>query len=151
VLVENGKLSLAGATVVEGPLTQAPALHPGLAYEVMLGSRRIALGQVQDAGVWRGFPDPTGRPALSGHHITVVPSYEIAVRIPLAEISVAALRRARITVYRWSGETAATEGNRSLKARLGRRVETVGSMKGIRLDSLPKEEQNRVRSAFRNK
>ena len=151
VLVEPGKLTLAGGTVVEGPLTQPPLLHPGLAYEVTVSGRRLAVGQVQDAGVWRSFGDPTGRPALSGHHITVLPSYEIAVRIPLTDLSLAALRRANITLYRWRGDVAGTEGERSMKSRLGKRVETIGRLKGIRLDALPKGEHARLRATFRRK
>jgi hypothetical protein len=151
VLIQDGELSLAGATVVEGPLTQSPALHPGLAYEVTLGSRRLAVGQVQDAGVWRSFPDPSGRPALAGHHITVLPSYEIAVRIPLTGLSMAALRRATITVYRWHGNVATTEGDRSIKARLRPQVETIGSLKGIRIDALPKDVHARLRSALQRR
>jgi hypothetical protein len=148
VLVEPGKLSLVGGTFVEGPLAQATELHPGLAYEVTLGSRRVAVGQVQDAGVWRSFGDPSGRPALSGHHITILPSYEIAVRVPLTGLSMAALRRANVTVYRWRGEAADTEGERSVKARLGKRVETIGRLKGIRIDSLPKAASAKLKAAL---
>ena len=63
MLVEPGKLSLVGGTVVDGPLAQSTELYPGLAYEVTVGSRRVAVGQVQDAGVLRSFGDPSGRPA----------------------------------------------------------------------------------------
>ena len=148
VLVEPGQLTLVGATVVEGPLTQATELHPGLAYEVTIGNRRVAVGQVQDAGVWRSFGDPSGRPALSGHHITILPSYEIAVRVPLAGLSMAALRRANVTVYRWRGEPADTQGERSMKSRLGKRVETIGRLKGIRIDSLPRSASAAVKAAL---
>lgn len=151
VRVEDGILSLAGVTVVDGPLVQTPAVHPGLAYEVTLGARRLAVGEVLDAGVWRSFPDPSGRPALSGHHVTVLPSYEIPVRIPLSGLSYAALRRANLTVYRWQGDAALTEGERSIKARLGRRTETIGRLKGIPLQTLPKEAQARVREAFQRR
>lgn len=148
VLVEPGQLTLVGATVVEGPLAQATELHPGLAYEVTLGSRRIAVGQVQDAGVWRSFGDPSGRPALAGHHITILPSYEIAVRVPLPGLSMAALRRANVTVYRWRGDAADTQGERSMKSRLGKRVETIGRLKGIRIESLPKSASAAVKAAL---
>jgi hypothetical protein len=100
VLVENGELSVAGAKFVEGPLAPMETLHPGLAYEVMLGARRIAGGGIPDAGQWRSFPDPLGRPGLEGHHITEVLSYEIAVRVPAQELTMSALPKARITLYR---------------------------------------------------
>lgn len=150
VRVEDGNLSIEGAKVVEGPLVQDPVLISGLAYEVTVGTRRLAAGQIQDAGVWRSFPDPSGRPALSGHHITVVRSYEIAVRIPLTGLSMAVLRRANITLYRWRGEAVTTEGNQTLKTRL-RRAETIGRLKGVRLNTLPKKVLTSLRDALRSK
>jgi hypothetical protein len=149
VRVEDGNLSIEGAKVVEGPLVQDPVLTSGLAYEVTVGNRRLATGQIQDAGVWRSFPDPSGRPALSGHHITVVRSYEIAVRIPLTGLSMAVLRRANITLYRWRGEAVTTEGNQPLKTRL-RRAETIGRLKGVRLNTLPKKVLTSLRNALRS-
>lgn len=151
VRVENGELSLAGATFVEGPLIQSTVLHPGLAYEVTLGNRRLAVGEMPDAGVWRSFPDPSGRPALQGHHITVVPSYEVAVRVPMRDVSLAALRRANITLYRWQGGESREPRERTLKTQLGSRVQTIGSLKGIRVDRLPKPAQSRLRQALRRK
>lgn len=150
VLVDEGKLSIAGAKVVEGPLVQDPVLTSGLAWEVTVGGRRLAAGQIQDAGVWRSFPDPSGRPALSGHHITVVRSYEIAVRIPLTALLMAQLRRASITLYRWRGDAVSTEGTEPLKKRM-RRVEKVDNLKGIRLTSLPKKVRTSLRDALRSR
>ncbi len=149
VLVQNGELSVAGAKFVEGPLAAMDALHPGLAYEVMLRSRCVAAGAIPDAGVWRSFPDPLGQPGLVGHHITKVPSYEIAVRVPAQALSMSALPKARITLYRWSGPVpvAPIEG-RSLKAQLKGRVDTVATLKGIRLSRLPKQAQVELRGAF---
>ncbi len=149
VLVQNGELSVAGAKFVEGPLAAMDALHPGLAYEVTLGSRRVAAGAIADAGVWRSFPDPLGRPGLEGHHVTEVPSYEIAVRVPAQELSMSALPKARITLYRWrgTGPAAPVEG-RSLKAQLKGRVDTIATLKGIRLSRLSKRAQAELRGAL---
>lgn len=149
VLVQNGELSVAGAKFVEGPLAAMNVLHPGLAYEVTLGSRRVAAGAIADAGVWRSFPDPLGRPGLQGHHITEVPSYEIAVRVPVQELSMSALSKARITLYRWrgTGPAAPVEG-RSLKAQLKGRVDTIATLKGIRLSRLSKQAQAELRRAL---
>src|SRR5262245_32841401 len=41
VLVQNGELSVAGAKFVEGPLAEPEVLHPGLAYEMTFGARRV--------------------------------------------------------------------------------------------------------------
>ena len=149
VLVQNGELSVAGAKFVEGPLAAIDALHPGLAYEVTLGSRLIAAGAIADAGVWRSFPDPLGRPGLDGHHVTKLASYEIAVRVPAQELSMSALPKAQITLYRWRGTSpAAPVKGRSLKAQLKGRVDTIAILKGIQLSRLSKRTQAELRGAL---
>ena len=149
MLVQNEELSIVGAKFVEGPLAPVQTLHPGLAYEVMLGSRRVAAGLIPDAGVWRSFPDPLGRLVMQGHHITHVPSYEIAVRVPAQELSVSALPKARIALYRWrgTGATAAVVG-RSLKTQLKGRVDTIAMLDGIRLNQLSERAQAELRKAL---
>jgi hypothetical protein len=150
VLVQNRELSVAGAKFVEGPLAPMETLHPGLAYEVMLGSRRVAAGAIVDAGVWRSFPDPFGHPGLEGHHITDVPSYEIAVRVPAREISISTLSKARIMLYRWRGmHPAAPVPGRSLKAQLKGRVDTIAILDGIRMSRLSKQVQAELRRALK--
>jgi hypothetical protein len=149
VIVQNGELSVAGAKFVEGPLAPMETVHSGLSYEVTLGSRRVAAGAIPDAGVYRSFPDPLGRPGLEGHHITEVPRYEIAVRVPARELSISSLPKVRITLYRWHGTgPAAAVAGRSLKAQLKGRVDTVATLKGIRLSRLSKEAQAELRGAL---
>ena len=149
VLVQNGELSVAGAQFVEGPLAPMETLHPGLAYEVTFGARRVAAGGIVDAGQWRSFPDRLGRPGLEGHHITQVPSYEIAVRVPAQELTMSALPKARITLYRWRGTApAAPVASRSLKAQLKGRVETVATLNGIRMNRLSKQAQAELKRAL---
>jgi hypothetical protein len=149
VLVQNSEMSVAGAKFVEGPLAPMETLHPGLAYEVTLGARCVAADGIVDAGQWRSFPDPLGRPGLEGHHITEVPSYEIAVRVPAQELSMSALPKTRITLYRWRGTgPAAPVAGRSLKSQLKGRVETVATLRGIRMSRLSKQAQAEVRRAF---
>lgn len=149
VLVRNGELSVAGAKFVEGPLAPMETLHPGLAYEVTLGARRVAAGAIPDAGVYRSFPDPLGRPGLEGHHIIEVPSYEIAVRVPAQELSMSALPKVRITLYRWRGAGPATPvTGRSLKAQLKGRVETIATLSGIRMSRLSKQAKAELRGAL---
>jgi hypothetical protein len=150
VLVEDGMLSVAGAKFVEGPLAETNALRPGLAYEVRLGSRSIAAGGVADGGAWRSFPDPLGRPGLQGHHITEVPYYEIAVRIPVQKLPMSALSKAQITLYRWRGTgPAVTLPGQPLKAQLKGGMDTIATLKGIRMSRLSKETQMELRKALR--
>jgi hypothetical protein len=149
VLVQNGELSVVGAKFVEGPLAPMETLHPGLAYEVTIGARRVAAGGIVDAGQWRSFPDPLGRPGLEGHHITEMPSYEITVRVPAQELSMSVLPKARITLYRWRGTGPAVPvAGRSLKAQLKGPVEMVATLNGIRMSRLSKEAQAEVRRAL---
>jgi hypothetical protein len=148
VIVEDGELELGGANVVEGPLVQQATLHPGLAYEVTVDGRRVATGEVLDAGVRRSFPDPSGTPAMSGHHITVPRRYEVAVRVPLAEVSMSALGRAQVTLYRWRGGEVSALGARSIRPSLGERAETIGRLRGIRIAALPKAVQTKLRRAM---
>jgi hypothetical protein len=149
ILVQHGELSVAGAKFVEGPLAAMTALQPGLAYEMTLGARRVAAGAIPDAGQWRSFPDPLGRPGMQGHHVTQVPSYEIAVRVPAKELSVASLSKAHITLYRWHGTSPAEPAAfRSLKTQLKGRMDTVATLKGIHLSRMSKEAQAELRRAL---
>jgi hypothetical protein len=118
-------------------------------YEVTQGSRRVAAGSIPDAGVWRSFPDPLGRAAMEGHHITVAPSYEIAVRIPAQELTISALSRTRITLYRWRGAArAAPVAGRSLTAQLKGRVDKIAALNGIRMTGLSRQAQSELRKAL---
>lgn len=149
VQVEDGALSVVGAKFVEGPLAPSATITAGLAYEVAIGARQIAAGDIVDAGTWRSYPDPENRPGMQGHHLTQLSSYEIAVRIPASELSASALAKAQITLYRWHGkEPVAFEAGRSMKAQLAGKVETVATLKGIRLASLPKAAQAEIRRAL---
>ena len=124
-------------------------LHPGLAYEVTLGSRRVAVGQVQDAGVWRSFRRSvrTARAVGPSHHH---PAELRDRRARAAERSFHGCASPRepdgLSLAGRRGRTR--EGERSIKARLGKRIETIGRLKGIPLQTLPKEAQARVREAF---
>lgn len=149
VQVEDGELSVVGAKFVAGPLAPSATITAGLAYEVAIGARQIAAGDIIDAGTWRSYPDPQNRPGMTGHHLTQLNSYEVAVRIPASEVSISALAKAHITLYRWHGkEPAAFEAGRSMKAQLTGKVETVATLKGIRLASLPKAAQAQIRRAL---
>ena len=150
IRVEHGGLSIVGAKFVEGPLAQTNALHPGLVYEVALGSRSIATGTITDGGVWRSFPDPLGRPGLMGHHITEVPSYDIAVRIPIEKLSISALSKAQITLYRWrAAEPAVAAVGKPLASQLKGGMEAIAKLKGFRISELPEQAQTELRKAFR--
>jgi hypothetical protein len=150
VLVEDSKLSVLGAKFVEGPLAETDTAHPGLNFEMMLGSRRLATSWIPDAGVWRSFPDPLGRPGLQGHHVTEVPSYEIAIRVPVKDLSRSALSKVRMMLYRWRGAGhVELRAGRSLKGQLRGQIETVAALNGIKLSRMTKQAQAELLSALR--
>ena len=150
ILVSDGELSLSGITFVEGPLVETEELHPGLAYEATLGGRRIAIGEIPDVGVWRSYPDPEGRAAMQGHHITEQKSYEIAVRVRVDALTASSLPRMLVTLYRWQGPGAsAPVGPHLLKAQFKGRLREIGTLKGMRLERLPRAVQTAVRRALR--
>jgi hypothetical protein len=150
VRVEDRVLSVVGAKFVEGPLVQTTSLHPGLVYDVMLGSRSIATGRVADVGVWRSFPDPLGRSGLQGHHVTELPSYDIAVRIPVEKLSISALPKAQITLYRWGGTAPAVAvAGQPLIAQLKGGMEAIATLKGLRMSQLPKQAQTELRRGLK--
>ena len=149
VMVEDGDLSIVGAKFVEGPLAQPAVITAGLSYEVVNGAQRIAAGDIVDAGEWRSYPDPEGRPGLQGHHLTKLDSYEIAVRVPANALSKSALAKMQINLYRWQGkEPAEVVEGRSLKSQLTGRLQKVATLKGIRLAQLPKHAQTALKRAL---
>jgi hypothetical protein len=149
VMVDKGDLSIVGAKFVEGPLAQPAVITAGLSYEVALGTQRIAAGDIVDAGEWRSYPDPEGRAGLQGHHLTRLDTYEIAVRVPANALSKSALPKMQINLYRWQGkQPAEVVAGRPLKSQLAGRVQTVATLKGIRLARLPKQAQSELMRAL---
>ena len=150
VQVENNEMTITGGKVVPGPLVQAATLHPGLIYEVTRGGRSIAHGLIPDAGLWRSYPDPEGRPAMQGHHLTRTPSYEIAVRIPLDAIRRQDLPQLKVSLYQWQGSTPVElEGKASIREGVKGRLRPVAELKGMKLDSLPRSLQAELKRAIR--
>lgn len=149
--VENDELTVTGGKVVAGPLVQAESLHPGLVYEVTRGGRRVCLGLIPDAGVWRSYPDPEGRPAMQGHHLTALSTYEIAVRIPLEDIRRQDLARLRVSLYQWQGAAPVdVVAARSIAEGVKGRLRPVAALEGIRFESLPRQLQAELKRAMRS-
>lgn len=146
--VEDGEVSVVGASHVPGPLAPAPAMHGGFAYEVTLGSEQLAAGDVPDPGVRRGFvrpDDPSG-----GHHIVDVSSYEFTARIPGASMSAVKLPDVQVSVYRLDpAQVVQPTRERPLRAHAGQLADEVASLRGIRLESLPHQVRNDIERAIR--
>jgi len=77
--------------VIDGFVSNLDAANYNRNY-MLWGARTIQGGAVPDAGEKRSFPHPTSRnPELKGHHVTPLDTYEVNVRVPKEQVSVAAL------------------------------------------------------------
>jgi hypothetical protein len=150
VRAHGGELSVQDIRHVEGPLLAHEELHGDLAYEAVLGGKRLSSGAVPDVGVRRSFPPPDPAPGQEGHYFTPTPSYEFVVRLPKDSVSEQTLRRVTIAVYRIKeGPVHQTEGPELLAERFPTKLREVGRIEGIRVDDLPKAAQAEARRALR--
>jgi hypothetical protein len=150
VHVEDGEMSLQDITAVEGPLIENAPLQGDLAYEVLVGGKRVASGSIPDVGLMRSFPHPDPAPGQEGHYITPATSFDFMVRIPRDAASENNLRRMQIPLYRIK-ETPLpqTEGPESLGERFEKELREVGRIRGVKIDDLPRSAQAQARRALR--
>jgi hypothetical protein len=138
IRVENGDMSVVGASRVPGPLSRPGPVQGGLAYEVSLGAEQIGAGDVPDPGYRRGVASP-GRPDR-GHAFVEAPGYEFTARIPVDQIRAESLPDVQIAVYRLDSEqpTAFHPGS-PLRAQDGRIAQELTALRGIRTEELPQD------------
>lgn len=100
--VSGDSVTVVGAKAVDGPLSERPTLQGALAYDVTVGKKRVAAGSIPDVGERRSFPDerPGASAEQQGHHIAEVSVFEVNVRVPASELTMAALPRVNIRLYR---------------------------------------------------
>lgn len=147
--VDRGQVTVIGARAVPGAVATPERLDYGLAYEIMNGNRRVAVGSVPDVGTRRSFPDPQGRPGLQGHHLEDLASVEVNVRVPQRELSAAALPRLRVTLFRMKGQPPAVPITAAPLAEQFRdQLRPVAELTGITLSQLPQALQREVRAAM---
>ncbi len=133
---ENGVLSVVGVHEVAGPLAIPGTVANGLAYEATVGDQQIGLGSVLDAGVSRSFanadvPGPEGK-----HHFTQRTSFNFFVRVPKAQISVAAMPNLHIALHRVANAPDRLAPGVSLLKQPGLEVAEVSRLPGIALEQL---------------
>jgi hypothetical protein len=152
-VTDAGRMQVIGAKAVDGPLVD-PKLQGAMAYEVTLEGRRLAAGGIPDVAEWRSFPDPNAMlPETEGHHVTEVPTYEVNVRVPKAEVSAADLPQLEIALFRVKEElpdaAPALAGDRPMSERFERELRVVGRLKGIKPDKLAKPLADQIKDAFK--
>lgn len=136
--VENGDMSVVGASRVPGPLGRPGQVQGGLAYEVSLGAQQIGAGDVPDPGFRRGVTDPEHPDR--GHALVEAPGYEFTARIPVDQIRTESLPDVQITVYRLNSEQPTSlHPSVPLRAQAGRVTEELTTLRGIRTDELPQD------------
>jgi hypothetical protein len=146
--VDDGEVSVIGASRVAGPLRMPGPLQGGLAYEVTIGPRQLGAGDVPDPGVRRGFvpPDQPER----GHSVIPMPSYEFTARFPADEVSTVNLPDLQVTVYRLDpGQAVSLTADRPLREHVGRVAQEVATLRGIRTERLPQEVRASLERALR--
>lgn len=149
VRVRGDQVEVVGAWSVDGPLVSPEKLHAGLAYEVAVGDKQVAMGSIPDAGVRRSFPPPEPGGEMKGHHIEELPSYEFPVRIPQQDVSARSFPMMRITVYRIKGEVPEEPVSGAPLARqYAETLRPVAELKGIRLKDLPDDVQEQLKKAL---
>jgi hypothetical protein len=150
VHVEDGELSVQDITAVEGPLLEHTPLQGDLAYEVLVGGKRVASGSIPDIGAMRSFPHPDPARGQEGHYITPATSFDFLIRIPKDTATENNLRRMQIPLYRIKeGPLPQTEGPESLGELFEKELREVGRIKGVKIDELPKSAQVQARRALR--
>jgi hypothetical protein len=150
VRIEDGEMSVQSIKAVEGPLIPHEALHGDLAYEVAVGEKRVSSGPIPDVGVNRSFPHPDPAPGQEGHHITTSPTHEFIARVPRGDISLKSLPRVNLRLFRIKeGPLPKAEGTALLGQHFEKELREVSSLRGIKLEDLPKAAQPEARRALR--
>jgi hypothetical protein len=151
----SGRLSVVGAQAVEGELVE-PKVQGAMAYEVTLGDERVASGGIPDVGERRSFPDPKATlPEMKGHHVDLVPTYEVNVRVPKAAVTVSDLPKVDLALFRIKEELPDEAASTALAAaapiapRFERELRQVARLKGIKPDKLAKPVADQLKKAFR--
>jgi hypothetical protein len=149
--VSGDRVTVVGAKAVEGPLVQRPNIHGSLAYDVTLGSKRVAAGSILDLGERRSFPNesPKAPPEQRGHFITEVPTYEVNVRVPASEVSMTALPRLNVRLYRIKEDVDVRLAKPGpLGEQFPRELREVARVTGIKVADLPAAHRTELRKAL---
>ena len=100
VRVDDGRLSIVGSQLVDGPLAQADALVAPFAYEVTAADRLLHAGAIPDLGTFRSFAHPKGTTEQRRHHSYQLSQYEFVARIPAERLADIDLGEVAVALYR---------------------------------------------------
>ena len=152
LVFDGDALTLVGMKAVEGPLVEHQELHGEMAYEVTVGTKRVATGPVVDLGPNRAFPPQGSAPGDPGHAF-VAPSYqEVVARVPRRALTIANLARTNVSLLRIKDGPVTVPSSATAPGSLTetheREVREVTRLAGIRLDDLPDHVRAEVNAAL---
>jgi hypothetical protein len=136
--LEKDKVSIVDVRAVEGPLIISRQIYGSLVYEVSLDARRIASGSIPDQDGYRSFPNINGPPEEQGHFFWKMESYDIAIRIPKADLSASTLPKLQIKVYKIKSEISQPIGDNKLGDQFSNELDELWVLNGIKIEQLPK-------------
>ena len=146
--ITNGVASVISAHVVPGVLPAPERLDFGLAYEISVGSRRVAVGTVPDVGMRRSYPDPQGRAGMGGHHLQELESIEVNLRLPQREFSQTNLSKLHVQMFRMKSQPPAVPITAApLVEQFGDHLRPAAELRGVDLKLLSPRIQSLVQSA----
>lgn len=149
VRITQGVASVVGAHVVPGEMPAPERLDYGLAYEVRIGDRRVAVGSVPDVGMRRSYPDPDRRPGMEGHHLQELDVIEVNLRLPQREFTAAALGKLNVQMFRMKGQAPAQALTPApLMQQFPQLLRPAAELRGIKLEALAPALRSRVESAL---
>jgi hypothetical protein len=97
VRMEQGNMRVVDAREIAGPLVQPDTVAHGLAHELLIGGRRVAIGSLPDAAVSRSFSE-IGPEGPREHHIYPLDTYEFVIRVSRSELRGTELARMTVNV-----------------------------------------------------
>jgi hypothetical protein len=145
VHVEKGVLSITDSREVAGPLAETTTLATGLAHEVRIGDRRVALGSTPDAHMSRSFNNIGAGPRE--HHLQNLESFDFVVRMPASALVGVDPKTVAINVVHVDSvaDHAALVGPQHLNNQANLQVRPVSTLQGIEPTKLPPTVQRLLR------
>jgi len=151
LLVEGDRVRVLDAVDVDVPAPAGQPVRGTNFVEVRAGDEILTIQPIVDPGLEIGIPDPADTTEFRGHREVAVPSWEVAIRVPLGALEAAASRGGdrstepslEVSLYR-APETIEIDPSRFAVAREARgqlaRFATSGQ---VRIDQLGAESRGR--------
>ncbi|MGI0033875.1 MAG: hypothetical protein ACRD97_11475 [Nitrososphaeraceae archaeon] len=145
-MVQNRDISVTEVHKVHGPLIIEEQIDGSLVYEMLISSKRVAIGSLTDVGFNRSFPNPEDVAIQEGHYFVQLPTFEFYARVPIKDLSSSQLSKIEIVVYRVKSPIAKPVGDKSLSLEFGNELREISRLKGINIRTLSKQSRADIRN-----